>query len=155
MSLISRLNPAEGISDFWEYFKRPQPYRLPILALSALISLGILSLVIWQKDYIAPPRPEVTYITTFEDGRTDAEILAGNIENQRRQDELRAADEARAERRREIYRDLGRATGMDVDAIDERVARERAAEQEASERRRRELTQNVETPEEALADQSE
>jgi hypothetical protein len=139
MSYFSKLNPAGGLADFWHEFRRPNPYRWPILILSFLITFGILSTIIWQETRIPPPRPQVTYITTFEPGRTEAEIVASNLENQQAQDERRAAQEARDERRREIYRDLGRATGMDVDAIDARIARERAAEEAAQEARRREL----------------
>lgn len=139
MSYFTKLNPAGGIADFWHEFRRPNPYRWPILLASLLITGGILSTIIWQETYIPPPRPQVTYITTFEPGRTQAEIAASNVANQQVQDERRAAQAASDERRREIYRDLGRATGMDVDAIDQRVARERAAEQAAQEARRREL----------------
>ncbi|QYU67100.1 hypothetical protein J4558_19395 [Leptolyngbya sp. 15MV] len=139
MRYLSRLNPAGGFADFWHEFRRPNPYRWPILFVSFMITGGILSLIIWDEVRIPPPRPEVTYITTFEPGRTDAEIAASNLANQQVQDELRAAAEERAELRREIYRDLGRATGMDVDAIDARVARERAADEAAREARRREL----------------
>jgi len=139
MSYFSKLNPAGGIADFWHEFRRPNPYRWPILLVSFLITGGILSTIVWQETYIPPPRPEVTFITTFDPTRTQAEIIASNIANQQVQDERRAAQEASDERRREIYRDLGRATGMDVDAIDARIARERAAEEAAQEARRREL----------------
>ncbi len=139
MRYLTRFNPAGGFADFWHEFRRPNPYRWPILLVSCMITGGILSMIIWDKVRIPPPRPEVTYITSFEPGRTDEEILASNIANQQLQDERRSADEQRAEIRRQVYRDLGRATGMDVDAIDARVARERAAEQAAQEARRREL----------------
>lgn len=155
MSYFSRLNPAGGIADFWHEFRRPNPYRWPILAVSACITLTILSLIIWEETPIPPTRPKVEYITTFEEGRTEAEILASNIANQRLQDERRAAREASEERRREIYRDLGRATGIDVDSIDERIARERAAEQAEEEARRREMMRNIDRPEEAVADQAD
>lgn len=139
MSYFSRLNPAGGIADFWAEFRRPNPYRWPILLVSFLITGSIFSLIIWDEYRMPPERPKVTYISTFAEGRTDAEILATNEANQRVQDELRAEEEARAERRRDIYRSLGRATGIDVEAIDERVARERAAEQAAREAERRKL----------------
>ena len=139
MSYLDKLNPAGGIADFWNEFRRPNPYRVPILLASFLITGSILSMIVWEEAYIPPPRPEVTYITTFASDRTDAEIAASNAANQRVQDERRAAEEARLERQRDAYRALGRATGMDVEAIDERVARERAAEQAAQEARRREL----------------
>lgn len=139
MSYFDKLNPAGGIADFWNEFRRPNPYRVPILLASFLITGSILSMVVWEEAYIPPPRPEVTYITTFAPDRTDAEIAASNAANQRVQDERRAAEEARLERQRDAYRALGRATGIDVEAIDERVARERAAEQAAQEARRRDL----------------
>lgn len=140
MAYFDKLNPAGGIADFWSEFRRPNPYRWPILILSFLITGSILSTVIWEEYRIPPERPVVTYITTFAEGRSDAEIAASNAANQKVQDERRAAEEARLERQRDAYRTLGRATGIDVDAIDERVARERAAEAAAEEARRRELT---------------
>jgi hypothetical protein len=152
MRLIQRLNPAGGFADFWHEFRRPNPYRWPILLASFAITGGILSTIIWQKAYIPPERPTVTYITTFPDGRTEADIAASNLENQRVQDQLREAREASEERRREIYRDLGRATGIDVEAIDARVARERAAQQAAEEARRRELLSNVEAADAPVAE---
>ncbi|WP_324261285.1 hypothetical protein U4960_14245 [Altererythrobacter sp. H2] len=139
MSFFTKLNPAGGVADFWSEFRRPNPYRWPILFASVLITGGILSMIIWDEVRIPPPRPKVTYISTFAEGRTDAEIAASNLANQRLQDERQAEYEARLERQRDAYRALGRATGIDVEAIDERVARERAAEQAAQEAERRKL----------------
>jgi len=79
----------------------------------------------------------VTYITTLEAARSDAEILAENRTNQAIKD-LRAAEEARiARQKREMYKALGRATGMDVDAIERKAEAERAARAaaEAAERK--------------------
>lgn len=143
MSYLDKFNPAGGIADFWHEFRRPNPYRWPILLISFLITGSILSMIIWEKVRIPPERPKVTYITSFAPGRTDAEIAASNLANQKLQDERRAAEEARLERQRDAYRALGRATGMDVEAIDKRVARERAAEKAAEEAKRRELLGNA------------
>lgn len=137
MSFLDKINPAGGIADFWHEFRRPNPYRWPILLLSFLITGSILSTIIWEKTRIPPERPTVTYITTFAPDRTDAEIIASNIANQRQKEKREAEEAARLERRREAYRALGRATGIDVDAIDARIARERAAEQAAEAARRR------------------
>jgi hypothetical protein len=79
-----------------------------------------------------PRRPDVTYITTFEPGRTDDEIRASNIANQRRQDVVEAQRAAVEERKKELYRELGRATGVDVDAMEQQIERERAAEAAAA-----------------------
>lgn len=139
MSYLDKINPAGGIADFWHEFRRPNPYRWPVLLISFLITGSILSMIIWEEVRIPPERPTVTYITSFAPDRTDAEIIASNIANQRLKEEREAAEAARLERQRDAYRALGRATGMDVDAIDERVAREQAARKAAEEAKRREL----------------
>ena len=143
MSYLDKLNPAGGIADFWQEFRRPNPYRWPVLLISFLITGSILSMIVWDKVRIPPARPKVTYITSFAPDWTDAEIAASNLANQKLQEERRVAQAARLERQRDAYRALGRATGMDVDAIDERVAREEAAKKAAEEAKRRELLGNT------------
>src|SRR5690606_18114287 len=49
---------------------------------------------------------------------TDEEIIASNIENQKRKEALQAQEEARREERRERARALGRAMGFDVDELE-------------------------------------
>ena len=135
MRLMSRMNPVGGISDFWHEIRRPTPYRWPVLAAS-LAMTGTLLFWLTQEDYFVPPAPpRVTYITTFEEGRSDAEIRQSNIENQRRKEERQAAFAAREERKRALYRSLGRATGLDVDTM-EREARAEEAREAAAERAR-------------------
>src|SRR5690606_23141531 len=80
---------------------------------------------------VEPRRPDVTYISTFAPDRSDEEIAASNIANQKRQDALRAEAEARAERKREAYKALGRASGFDVEAMERQIERDRAAEEAA------------------------
>lgn len=139
MRLISRLNPTEGIGDFWAYIRRPQPYRWPILGLSVLMTGTLLFWVFQEKYYLPPERPQVIYITTFAPGRTDEEIMASNRANQARQDALAAEQAEREEIRREIYRTLGRASGMDVEKIEREAAEERAREAAAEAERREAL----------------
>lgn len=128
----SRFNPASGIADFWNEIRRPQPYRWPILALSILPVAGMLYWGMNSTSYGQPERPKVEYITTLDETRTDAQIAAENLANQELKD-LRAAEEARiAEAKRNMYKALGKAAGMDVDAIERKAAAERAAEEAAA-----------------------
>ncbi|MEM8725651.1 MAG: hypothetical protein AAGE86_09040 [Pseudomonadota bacterium] len=77
--------------------------------------------------YRTPDRPSITYITTFDPDRTDAEITASNIENQEVKDLREQAEEDLAQRKRDLYKALGAAAGMDVEEIEARADAERAA----------------------------
>lgn len=143
MRIPARFNPASGMADFWTQIRRPQPYRWTILGLSLL---PVLLILYWAKGstvYAEPERPQITYITTLDPARTDAEIAASNTANQEVKD-LRAAEEARiAARKRELYKALGSAAGMDVDKIAAKADAERAAEQAAEAKRREEMRGRV------------
>lgn len=135
----SRFNPAPGFLDLWNELRRPRPYRWAFLALSALPVLAILSWAFSQVEYKAPERPTIDYITTFAPERSDAEIIASNRANQEVK-ALREAEENRiAGRKRELYKALGAAAGMDVEEIERKAEARRAAERAAEERRRAEL----------------
>ena len=139
MRFLDRLNPVPGVQDFWSEFSRPNPYRIPVLLVSFLIT-GTILFAFTQEKVVLPPRsPEVTYITTFEPGRSDEQIVASNEANQERQDAIQAELERRAERRREMYRALGQATGIDTDAMEAEAAEERAREETAAQERARRM----------------
>lgn len=128
----SRFNPVSGFADFWNEIRRPQPYRLPILIVSSLPVAGMLYWGMNSTTYGEPERPKIEYITTLDEARTDAQIAAENTSNQELKD-LRAAEEARiAEAKRNMYKALGAAAGMDVDAIERKAAATRAAEEAAA-----------------------
>ena len=127
----SRFNPTSGIADFWNEIRRPQPYRWPILGLSILPVALILYWAMGSTVYGEPERPKITYITTLDPARTDAEIMAENIANQEVKD-LRAAEEARiAAKKRDMYKALGAAAGMDVEEMERKAEAERAAAEAA------------------------
>jgi hypothetical protein len=135
----SRFNPLPGFADFWNEIRRPQPYRWPILGLSVLPVAAILYWASSQVEYKAPERPRITYITTLDPERSDAEIIASNRANQEVK-ELREAEAERiAERKRDMYKALGAAAGMDVDEMEREAEANRAAERAAEEKRRAEL----------------
>lgn len=122
----SRFNPKPGLMDFWTEFKKPNPYRWPILAISTIPFAIIFWWLSGETAYVTPEKPRITYITTLDENRSDEEIIASNKANQELK-ELREAEEERmAQRKRDMYKALGAAAGMDVDAIEERADAERA-----------------------------
>ncbi|QDH35964.1 hypothetical protein [Porphyrobacter sp. YT40] len=127
--LPSRFNPVGGFADFWNEIRRPNPHRWPILGLSILpVALALYWGATGTTVYAEPERPTIEYITTLDPNRTDAEIAAENRANQEI-NELRKAEQARiAERKRDLYKALGAASGMDVEAIEAKAEAERKAE---------------------------
>ena len=135
MRMVSRFNPAGGIRDFWTEFRKPNPYRWPILLVSAVPMLLTVWWAIGERVVMPPERPEVTFISTFPEGRSDEEIRASNLENQRYNDRIRALQAERDAEVRDMYRELGRATGLDVDAMEAEIEADRRAEEAAREAR--------------------
>lgn len=131
MRFPSRFNPTGGIADFWHEIRRPTPYRWPILGLSLLCSFGLLFWVTKERVLVPPEPPKVSFISTFAEGRTDAEIVASNLENQERKERREAEQARREEEAKAAYRALGRATGLDVDAMERKIAADKAAEEAA------------------------
>lgn len=139
MRFRTRFNAVGGIADFWEQWKRPTPHRWPLLALSFFVSGSLLFWVTQEKYYYPPEVPEVTYITTFADDRTDEEIRQSNLENQRLKEERQAEEARRLERRRELYKEIGAASGLDVEAMEAQIEAEEAAEARAERERLKRL----------------
>lgn len=127
-----RVSPKRAVNDFAELWHQPTDHRWPILGVAIAATFAIFMLFIPESQRIEPRRPEVTYITSWSPDRTEAEIIASNIENQARKDEREAIEEQRAELRRDLYRALGRATFIDVDEMEAEIEAERAAEEAAA-----------------------
>lgn len=135
MAFVSRFNPKTGVADFWSEFRKPNPYRWPMLAVSVLPILVIVYWAASEEVYKNPERPKITYISTFDPDRTDAEITASNEANQEISDLRKAEAERVARQKRDAYKALGAATGMDVDRIEAEADAERAAEEAAKQER--------------------
>ena len=118
MSYWRRISPRGAVSDFIEEWRRPQPYRWQILGLAVAITFAMMVFLIPDSQRIPPARPEVTYITSWQEGRTDEEIAASNAANQARKEEAARLAEERQARRREAFRALGKASGFDVDELE-------------------------------------
>jgi hypothetical protein len=118
MSFWRNVSPRGAMSDLLKEWRQPTPYRWQILGVSVAATFAMMMLFLPENERAPPAKPTVTWITTFEPGRTDEEIAESNRANQVRQDAIRAAEEARAERRREFYRAIGRASGFDMEELE-------------------------------------
>ncbi len=131
---LRRISPKRAILDFLEVWKTPQQHRWPVIGVSLAATFSLFMLFIPESQRIEPRPPEVIYISTWEEGRSERQIIASNCRNQELKDDLQARLDERAEIRRDLYRALGRATFIDVDEIEanaEAEAAEAAAQEQA------------------------
>jgi hypothetical protein len=126
---LRRISPKRAVLDLAEQWRQPTEHRWPILGVAAAATFALFMLFIPESQRIEPKRPEVIFISTWEEGRTQQQIIASNCANQQLKDDLEARLEQRAELRRDIYMALGRATFIDVDAIEAEAQAEREREE--------------------------
>ncbi|WP_133304007.1 hypothetical protein [Aurantiacibacter aquimixticola] len=122
-----RISPRKAVRDFTGHWKQPTPHRWQILGVACAATFALFMLFLPETERAPPERPELIWITTLDEDRSEAEIIADNCANQRLKNELQAKLDERAELRREIYRALGEATFIDVDELEAEAEAERAA----------------------------
>ncbi|WP_340588800.1 hypothetical protein [Erythrobacter alti] len=127
------ISPRHAVKDFTEQWRQPTPHRWQILGVACAATFALFMLFVPDSTRIEPRRPELIYISTFDESRTREEIIASNCANQRLQNELRAELEERAEITRDVYRQLGEATFIDVEEMQAEAEAERAANGEQAE----------------------
>lgn len=126
------ISPKAAVKDFVGEWDQPTPYRWHILGIAGALTFSMLYFLIPKSTRVPPARPEVIWITTFAEGRSEAEIIASNCANQELKTELERRLAARAELRKDMYKQLGRATFIDVDAMEAEAEADRAAEAAAA-----------------------
>ena len=142
-SFWRQVHPRGAIADFATVWRQSGKNRWRIAAISAACTVAVFS-VMWHEEAHGPPRaPKITYIRTWAPHRTDAEIIASNIANEKHKERLAAEQAKRDEDVREIYKTLGRLSGMDVDAIEKKANAEREAEKNAEKKRAKEAGLSV------------
>lgn len=128
LRFLRRLNPLAALGELGSELAKPYPHRFKIMAASAVVTVGLFS-VMWQEGAAGLPHPpKITYIESFAPNRSEAEIVAGNIAATRVARAAEAEQAASAERVRQIYKTLGRVSGMDVDAIEAKAKADDAAD---------------------------
>ncbi len=127
MSIWRNINPTGAIGDFIAVWRSAGRMRWRFALLAIAVSGTLLSLVAREEERIEPRPPHIEYITSWRADRSEAEILASNAANARRQKQLAADQAKRDEEVRNIYKAIGRASGMDVDAIERQAKADAAA----------------------------
>ena len=139
MRLVSRFNAKAGFADLWDYVREPRPFRWTFLTISILIPLAGIAMLAQESHLRPPDPPKVVFINTFPEGRTDAEIRASNIENQKRKEIAEAEAAELRQDKIDAYKALGRATGLDVDEMARKAAVTNAREEAQRKARQEEL----------------
>lgn len=134
MSIWKNVDPVGAIADFRTVFQQAGKNRWRIAVLAAAATIGTFSLMFQEEHRILPRPPKVIYISSWRADRSNAEIEASNRANQVYQDRLKVEQAKREEEVREIYKKIGRYSGMDVDAIEAKAKADQAAEAAAKAR---------------------
>jgi hypothetical protein len=125
---LRRLNPLTALGDLGEQLSVPYPHRFKIMAAAAVVTVGLFS-VMYQEGAAGLPRPpQITYVQSLDPHRSEAEIVAGNVAATKAARAAEAEEAASAERVRQMYKTLGRVSGMDVDKIEAQAKADAAAE---------------------------
>ena len=127
MSIWRNINPAGAIGDFIAVWRSAGRMRWRFTLLAIAVSGTLFSMIVREEERIEPRPPEIIYITSWHANRSEAEILASNAANQVRQKQLAAEQAKRDLKVKNIYKAIGRASGMDVDAIDRQAQADQAA----------------------------
>jgi hypothetical protein len=125
-------SPVGAVKDFAVVWKS-NPYRWRTLAVAIAMTAGMIILFAPKTEHAPPAKPEITYISTFEAGRTREQIIASNLAHQKAEDAIRAQQAQADEVRKEAWEAIGRATFVDVDALKKQAAEQAAAKKKADE----------------------
>lgn len=121
------VNPTGMVADFAAVWKQAGDNRWRIAAVSAACTFGLFYTMSTQEGKGPHPPPKVIYISTLPAHRTDAEIMAENLANQKANDAWAKEQARREDEVRNIYKAVGRASGMDVDRIEREAKVDQAA----------------------------
>ena len=140
------VSPLRAVKDLWQLLGAPTEYRMRSLLMAGSITAGIFYLMVQQEGRGLPRPPAVIYFESWRADRSDKEIIAGNIAATKRARSEAAAEEARAEDVRQMYKAVGAATGVDTQKLYEEGKAEREAEARAAEARNKALLDRLAAP---------
>ena len=126
MNFLRNVNPAGAIADFRTVFREAGGNRWRFAVLAAMVTTGIFSVMAGESWKRPRPRPDIIYITSWRADRTEAETQAFIKENQRRKDEEARLIAEQEQVGKDMWKTLGRVSGMYVDKIAAKAEADRA-----------------------------
>ena len=128
MSFLRNINPVGALADLRSVYREAGPARWRYAALAALCTFGIFGIMA-NQNWVGERRlPEITYINSWPADRTEAETKAFIIANQKKKDAREKAQAESDAAAQKLWMAVGRASGMDVDAIKRRAEADAAAD---------------------------
>lgn len=124
---LKDVSPVGGIGDFVEQWKQPTPYRWQILGIAVALTFTLMALLVPKTERAPPAKPTIIWINSWPEGRSEKEIIASNIANQKRKEADAALEKQRQDLRKEFYRKLAKASGMDPDELAREYGQRNAA----------------------------
>lgn len=133
MAFWRKINPTGAIGDFITVFRQAGTNRWYFAGLAALTTFGVFSIMSgesWKKQRFLP---DITYITSWPADRTEEETRAFIAENQRRKEQREELQRQYDEEGRKMWKAVGRASGLDVEAMEAKAKAEAAADKARAE----------------------
>lgn len=126
MNFLRNVNPAGAIADFRTVFREAGGNRWRFAVLAAMVTTGIFSVMAGESWKKPRARLDIIYITSWRADRTEAETQAFIKENQRRKDEEARLIAEQQKIGQDMWKTLGKVSGMDVDKIAAKAEADRA-----------------------------
>lgn len=116
MGFFRDISPIRAAGDLKAYWFDQQDHKWRFLALSMACTFAIFGAFFSESGFeIQWKRPEITWVTSLDPGRSDAQIAAENVANQERKEKREADRLAREEERKAQFRRLAEQLGMDTE----------------------------------------
>jgi hypothetical protein len=116
MGFFRDISPVRAAADLKAVWFDHQEHKWRFLALSAACTIAIFGAFFSESGFeVEWKRPEIMWVTSLEPGRSDEQIMAENIANQKEKDRLEAERLKREEERKAQFRRLAEQLGMDTE----------------------------------------
>jgi hypothetical protein len=127
-SYWQHVNPVAAISDFKEVVRQAGDNKWRIGLAAAATTLFLFWSLTHESWRVPQEKPKIIYINSWYKDRAEGQTREFIEKNQKLKDALKADQDKRDEAVKQIYRTIGKASGMDTDAIEKKAKEEAEAE---------------------------
>ena len=124
---MRNINPTGALADLRTVFREAGPARWRYAVLAALCTFGTFGIMATQSWKGERRLPEITYINSWPADRTEAETKSFIAANQKKKDAREKAQAESDAEAQKLWMAVGKASGMDVNAIKQKAEADAAA----------------------------